>query len=135
MVEVKDVNQVTLLVAYNFVAFVVQRHILMWFYHGAEKDLHLIHFLIKSVKLRVSEIVIIHEVPLPTTVLVTITISFTREIDPLWVTEFVTHEVKITLATERLRDKTDHFVKSHASGNLRSAFGQNRHVRVDLCIK
>lgn len=67
--------------------------------------------------------------------LVTISVSFTWEIDPLRMAELVAHEIKVALTTERLRYETDHLVESHASRYLWRLIGQYRHVGVDLRIK
>lgn len=119
--EIVDEDQVTLFVYYHFVALIVQGHILVRLDHGAKENLGSVHLLIKIVKLWVSEIFIVHEIPLSSAVLITISVSFTREIDPLRVSKLVAHEVEIALTAERLRNETDHFVDGHSSGNLRRA--------------
>jgi len=116
--EIEDEDEVTLLVYYHFVTLIVQGHILVRLDHGAKENLNSIHLLIKIVKLWISEIFIVHEIPLSSAVLITISVSFAREIDPLRVSKLVAHEVEIALTTERLRKETDHFVEGHSSGNL-----------------
>jgi len=106
--EIVDEDEVTLFVYYHFVALIVQGHILVRLDHGAKENLGSVHLLIKIVKLWVSEIFIVHEIPLSSAVLITISVSFTRK-------------VEIALTAERLRNETDHFVDGHSSGNLRRA--------------
>ena len=47
--------------------------------------------------------------------MITEVVTFTREINPLWVPHLVTHEVKVTLATESQRENADHLVQGHAT--------------------
>lgn len=119
--EIVDEDEVTLFVYYHFVALIVQGHILVRIDHGAKENLCSVHLLIKIVKLWISEIFIVHEIPLSSAVLITISVSFTREVDPFRVSKLVAHEVEIALTAERLRNETDHFVDGHSSGNLRRA--------------
>jgi hypothetical protein len=68
--------------------------------HGAELRFKMVHGLIEIVELRVPQHVVVHEIPLAATVRVAVAITFSWEIDPLWVTKFVTHEVEISLSTK-----------------------------------
>ena len=71
----------------------------MWLDHRAEKDFGLVHCFIESIKVTISQVVIVHKVPLSTTMLITISVSFTREINPLRVAKFITHKIEVTFTT------------------------------------
>ena len=45
-------------------------------------------------------------------------ITFAREVDPLGVTELITHKVEIALTSQTLCEQANHFVKSHTSCHL-----------------
>jgi hypothetical protein len=97
--EVENENQVSLLVNDDFISFILYGYVLVGLDHGSKKNFGMIHFFIKSVKVTISKIFVVHEIPLSTAMLIAISISFTWEIDPFWVTEFVAHEIKVRLST------------------------------------
>ena len=101
--EIEDKKQITLLVDDDFAHVVLGRHVLVLLDHGFESYLYLVHFFVESVEVAVSKIFVVHQVPLTTTMLITISITFSREIDPFGMTEFIAHEVEVPFATERLR--------------------------------
>lgn len=87
----------------------------MWLDHRAEKDFGMVHCFIESIKVTVSQVVVVHKVPLSTAMLITISVSFAREIDPFWVTKFISHEIEISFTAQRLRKKSDHLVQGHST--------------------
>ena len=113
--EVENEYQVSLLVHNDLISFILLRYVLMRLYHGTEGDLYLVHLFVKSIKVTISQVFIVHEIPLTTAILITISVSFSWEINPLWMTELVTHEVKVGLTTEWLWNQSNHLMKSHSS--------------------
>ena len=54
------------------------------------------HFSVEISKIVVAEFMIIYQIPLSAGVFMAPAITLAREINPLWVTELITHEVEIT---------------------------------------
>ena len=133
--EVENEYQVSLLVHNDLISFILLRYVLMRLDHGTEGDLYLVHLFVKSIKVTISQVFVVHEIPLTTAILITISVSFTWEINPLWMTELVTHEVKVSLTTEWLWNQSNHLMKSHSSSNLVCTIWALWHMRINLCIK
>ena len=55
------------------------------------------HFSVEISKIVVAEFMIIYQIPLSAGVFMAPAITLAREINPLWVTELITHEVEITI--------------------------------------
>jgi len=115
--EVENINKITFLVNNYLVSLMLGGDVLMRLAHRLEDDFHLVHHLIPGSKLSISKVFIIHQIPLSSAVLIAISVSFSWKIDPLRMSELISHEVKIALSTKRLGDQPDHLVKSHTSGD------------------
>lgn len=102
--EVKDVKKVTFFENDDLVALVRRADILVRLYHGAELNLIGIHDSVPGCKIIVKKIVVIHQVPLSAAVVIAVTVAFSWEVDPFWVTKLVAHEVKVGLSSENLRN-------------------------------
>jgi hypothetical protein len=66
---------------------------------------------------------------------ITVVVSFSWEVDPFWMTKFVTHEVKIGLSTKRLRQESNHFVEGHSPVDCQSPLIIFTHSCIDFSIK
>lgn len=95
--EVENEKEVTLLVDYDFVSFIAHGHVLMGLDHRAELELGGVHLLVEFVKLSVSQLIVIHKIPLSATMLIAISVTFSWEINPFWMAEFISHEVEVAL--------------------------------------
>ena len=62
-----------------------------------------------------AEILVIYQIPLSASILVAPSVTLAREINPLWMTELITHEVQVTSVDGRSRKQTDHLVQGNTS--------------------
>ena len=73
------------------------------------------HCGIKAIEVCKEIVLIVHQRPLTASVLVTPAVSFTREINPFGMSEFVTHKGKVTAVNGRSGDKANHLVKCYST--------------------
>lgn len=78
--------------------------------HHVEKIFHVVHDLIELSKGIVVKVFVIFKTPLAAAPVMTPVVALSREIYPLRMAELVTHKVKVCLAAQCERDKTDHFM-------------------------
>jgi len=116
--EVKYEDEITLLINNDFVTFVVKGDILVTMHTDVEQTLPVIHLSIEASQVHESQLLVVHEGPLSTAVVHTVVISLGWEINPLWVTEFIAHEVEECLTSKSQCDKLDHLVKGNTSAYL-----------------
>jgi hypothetical protein len=98
-VEIENKEKLSLLVNDHFVLFICLSDELVRGDHRLELDFSCVHDLVKLIELSVSKIFVIHEIPLPTAVIITITVAFSWEIDPLWMPELIAHEIEVSLTS------------------------------------
>lgn len=133
--EIEDEQKLALLVGDDLVFLVRKADELMRLDHAAERDLRLVHDAVELAQLAITQLFVVHKVPLASTVVETKAVAFAREINPLRVAKLVTHEVEVGLAAETLRDQPDHLVKSHSARNFECYFVYLGHIRVDLGVE
>ena len=75
----------------------------------------LYHGLIKLAQILVAQLVVIHQAPLTTCILIAPTVTFTREVNPFGMTELITHEVEVTAIDRRGSEQTYHLVQCDAA--------------------
>ena len=63
----------------------------------------------------VAEVFVVYQVPLATGILIRPSVTLTREVDPLGMTELVTHEIQITTVDGTSGHQTNHLVQGDAS--------------------
>lgn len=56
--------------------------------------------LIKAIQLMISKIGPVSKVPSSSAVVIAPIVTFSREIDPLWMAELVAHKIKVTIVAE-----------------------------------
>lgn len=112
-VEIHNKQKVTLFKDNHFVFFVRQSDELVSCSHCLILLFNLVHVLVKSVELAESERLIFRQTPLSPTVVVTKVVFRPWEINPFWVTEFVPHEIEVSLTAKTLCKKSNHFMKSN----------------------
>lgn len=98
--EVVDVDQIALLVDNQLLFLVGHDHVLMTLDRRFEQNLRCVHLFVEVVELTVSQILIIHQVPLTAAVLIAVVISFTWEVNPFRMSKFVAHEAEEALASK-----------------------------------
>ena len=133
--EIENEQQITLLVGDDLVLLMRQSNILVQLHHGTELDLLLIHDSVELAQLTVTQQIVIHEVPLTSAVVKAEAVAFAREVDPLRVTELVSHEVQVGLSAQALRYQSNHLVKGHTAGDSQRYRCQLAHACVDLCVE
>jgi hypothetical protein len=97
--EIENKEKLSLLVYDHFVHFICLSDELVLGDHRLELNFSCVHDLVELAELSISKIFVIHEVPLPTAVIITITVAFSWEINPLWMTELIAHEVEVSLTS------------------------------------
>ena len=83
--------------------------------HHTEDSLPLLHNLIEFTKLAESQILVVLQAPLTFAVVVTEVVSFSWEINPLWMCIFITHEVEVCFTTETESYQPNHLMQRHSS--------------------
>ena len=73
------------------------------------------HLAVEVAKPMITKVFIVNKTPLATSVLITPAVAFAREVDPLWVSELVAHEVKITSVDGCSRHQAYHLVQGDAA--------------------
>ena len=73
------------------------------------------HFTVEIAKIMITKLLVVHQIPLSAGVLIAPSIAFTREVDPLRMSEFIAHEIQITAVDGCCRSKTDHLVQGYAT--------------------
>lgn len=94
----------------------------------------ILHGSIKVVEKSVSQEGIIEDIPLPSSVVVRVVVSGTREVEPFRVAEFITLKVEITFATQSVSEESNHFVEGKTALNDGGKVGECRHVSIELFI-
>jgi hypothetical protein len=102
LMEIENKHKLSLFVNYHFVLFTCLSDELMRRDHRLELDFSCVHDLIELTELSVSKIFVVHEVPLPTAVIITITVTFSWEINPLWMPELIAHKIKVSFTSQTL---------------------------------
>ena len=97
--EVENKDEFTTFEDNHFVAIVHEGDELVIVVHDVEQIFHIVHFPIEIAHTFVHQIVSMRKTPLSTAPMVTPIVASSREVNPLRVTEFVTHEVKVSLPT------------------------------------
>ena len=92
--------------------------------------LQVVHVLVELVKVPVPQQLVFDQVELSSSMLERVAISFSREVHPFRMTEFVTLEVEVALSSERVDDQTDHLVQCDSSVDDGSKLAKIRHVGV-----
>mmetsp|Transcript_58518 Transcript_58518/g.127102 ORF Transcript_58518/g.127102 Transcript_58518/m.127102 type:complete len:437 (+) Transcript_58518:300-1610(+) len=139
-VEVEDEEELAPLEGDDLVALVLDGDVLVVLrflrVEPLEAVLARLHQLVERVEELVAEVVGIREVPAAAAVLVAPAVRRGREVDPLWVSELVAHEVEVALAAEAEHQEADHLVQSQAAvdahGVLRAL--DQAHARVHLRV-
>mmetsp|Transcript_108129 Transcript_108129/g.271993 ORF Transcript_108129/g.271993 Transcript_108129/m.271993 type:complete len:307 (-) Transcript_108129:1111-2031(-) len=135
-VEVEGEEHVTALEGDDFVHVVLHCHVLVLRTQPLEAALAGLHELVKRLEELVTQEVVLRQVPAPTAMMVTPSILWTREVNPLGVAELVSHEVQVAFASEAQNQEADHLVQSEASvdaqGRLRTR--EEAHAGVHLCV-
>ena len=75
------------------------------------------HLLVEVAEIVIAEILVIYQIPLSASILVAPSVTLAREINPLWMTELITHEVQVAAIDGRSCSQTDHLVQGNASVN------------------
>lgn len=132
--EVEDKDQSSTLVDNDLVTLMLQADISLWGVEPAILRLEMLHSGIKLVEELVSEEAIIHKVELSASIVERVSVSFSWEIEPFWMTKLVALKVEVTLTTKGVCKQTNHLVKSHSSLNDWCEIGQSRHVGVQLLV-
>ena len=78
-----------------------------------------VHRRIEIAEVGIAGLGVIHEGPLPPTMLIGPVIAFAREVQPLGMTEFVAHEVEPSFAATDQSNEADHLVERNAAINGR----------------
>ncbi len=115
--EVEDKEAISLLECDNFVSLMSERCILVFCTQPSVLFLQSILGLVPIEQELKPVLPIIGEMPLASTMVIRPAITFSWEIDPLWMSKLVTHKVKVTFTTKTRGEKSHHFVESHASVN------------------
>jgi hypothetical protein len=135
LMEVEYEEKLPFLVNYHLVHFIRCSDELVLGDHGLELNFSRVHYFIEFTELSVSQVCIVHKIPLPSAVIITVSIALTREVDPFWMSKLVTHEVEICLTTQALRNEPDHLVEGHSSRDAKIGLKQATHASVDVCIE
>lgn len=102
LVEIENKHKLSLFVYDHFVRFTCLSDELVLGYHRLELDFCCVHAFIKLTELSKSKIFVVHEVPLPTAVIITITIAFSWEINPLGMPKLISHEIEVSFTSQTL---------------------------------
>ena len=94
----------------DFVLFVLETHMRLRRMQPAILLLCPLHFRVEVVQELVSEIAVFGQIQLTTCVPKAIVVSFPREIQPFWVSEFVALKIKVSLTAQRMSDQPNHLV-------------------------
>ena len=91
------------------------------------------HGIVKRVKLAIAQLLAVDEIPLATRVLVAPAIAFSREVNPLGMSELIAHEVEVSAVDSGESDKAYHLVHGYATvdSGIVIAF---HHVPVHLVV-
>ena len=133
--EVKNVNKLSSLVDDNLVFFILKCNELVGLDHCAENWLIVAHLFIEGSELTESQILIVKETPLPSAVMITIIISLSWEVDPLWMSELISHKVKICFTSQGLGQQTNHFMQRHSSWYSERWLTPSIHAMVNFSIE
>ena len=63
----------------------------------------------------IAQLFIVYKIPLSPCILVTPSVTFTRKINPLRMTKFITHEIQITAVDGGSRKQTNHFMQGYTA--------------------
>lgn len=86
--------------------------------HDIEDVFPVGHYLVEFAELAVSQILVEPQAPLASAEMHTKVVPRTWKVDPLGVTEFVSHEVEVAFSTKTDAEQSDHLVKGHSSANF-----------------
>ena len=91
------------------------------------------HSLIEISEITVTEIIGLFERPLPPCMGKRPAISLPREVNPLWMTEFITHEIEVTVAAGCSCNDSDHLMESYTAIDYR-VLGFSVHGEIHLLV-
>mmetsp|Transcript_61777 Transcript_61777/g.147378 ORF Transcript_61777/g.147378 Transcript_61777/m.147378 type:complete len:223 (+) Transcript_61777:4157-4825(+) len=115
--EVHHKEQITTLEGNDLVTLVLEHHILVFRRKPGETALRCLHQLVKSLEEVVAQVILVCEIPAAAAVVVTPAILRPREVNPLWVSKLIAHEVQVALTTKAEHQETNHLVQSQATVN------------------
>lgn len=134
-VEVEHEQQASSLECDHLVLIVVQAHVLLSVRQPRVLLLQLVHRYVPLVQTVVAQQRVVGQVPPPNRMVVAPPVPLSREIDPLWVPEFVPHEGKVPLPPERKRDQSDHLMVGDSSEHNQGLGQDLAHVVVDFLVE
>ena len=70
-----------------------ESQVLVFGTHYPQYSIPLVHVLVKFTELIVAQTLVAKQIPLPSAVMKAEIIAFSREVNPLWVAELISHEV------------------------------------------
>ena len=82
----------------------------------------------------VPKALVIGEVHLPPSIVVTKPVALARKVEPLRMAKLVTDESEVGFSAQSQCDQTDHLVQGQASVDDEGAGGEGGHVEVHLCV-
>ena len=109
-VEIEDENAAGALEHDDLVALVLEADVRLRGVQPAVAVLGQVHLAVELVEVLVPQERVLGEVQLPSRVPERVLVALAREVEPFWVTEFVTLEVEIALAAQAVREQADHLV-------------------------
>mmetsp|Transcript_40311 Transcript_40311/g.126894 ORF Transcript_40311/g.126894 Transcript_40311/m.126894 type:complete len:704 (-) Transcript_40311:165-2276(-) len=134
-VEVEDEEKFALLGDDHLITLIHQAHILVAaLMHEAERFFQALHGRVEVVEMDVTKMRLIGEVPLAASMMIGPVVADAREVDPLRMSEFVTHEVEVSLSSERHGDQSDHLVQGDSSVDDGVGGGEEGHAVVHLLV-
>ena len=98
-----------------FVALVLRGHVSRFSREPPCFFLQQVDLLVPQVEMLVTEVLVIHQAPLPPCMVVALLVAHPGEVQPLWVAKLVADEVEPALPTEAVHKKPDHLVQGDAS--------------------
>ena len=73
------------------------------------------HCFVKVTQVVITQFFIVYQIPLAASVFIRPSVTFTREVDPFRMTEFISHKVQITAVDSRSCEQTNHFVQCYTA--------------------
>mmetsp|Transcript_3077 Transcript_3077/g.5033 ORF Transcript_3077/g.5033 Transcript_3077/m.5033 type:complete len:228 (-) Transcript_3077:1852-2535(-) len=146
--EVEDKHQIAPLKHHQFIALILATHVSVGRGKEAEGLVQMAHSAVEGVEVAVFEDGGVAEVPPAAAVVEGSVISRdelagagvvridSREINPLGMAKFISHEVQVALSSQADRDHSDHLVECNATihNDARGAMTHHRHTVVHVLV-
>lgn len=109
-VEVEDPEQAGALKHNDLVLLILEGDVGLWAMEPAIFLFCPLHLAVEIVQEAVPQEVVVWQIKLTTGIVEAVAVALAREIEPLWMAEFVALKVEITLTTESMGDQPNHLV-------------------------